>query len=107
MKTMLLGLLLCGACYEAHMGDLYGRRSRAAFDAQQGGKGEPIAIDAVDARLVSLRFHNAPTQGGQQGAGPTLSIPLQGGYGGSSGSSSMGVAPSGPPAGGIRLDAAR
>jgi hypothetical protein len=108
MKTLLLAsLLLSGACYDAHMGDLYGRRSRAAFDAQQGGKGEAAAFDAVDARTASQRYHSAPTQGGGQQAAPTLSIPLTGSYGGSSGSSTMGVTPSGPPAGGVRLDAVR
>ena len=110
MKRMLLAsLLLVGACADAHMGELYGRRTKAAFDAQRDGKAEGVALDSADAKLVTVRHHNTPAQGGGQPSGATLSIPLQGSYGGSSGgtSSMTGVAPSGPPAGGIRLDAVR
>jgi hypothetical protein len=108
MKILLATLLLAGACADPHMGDLYGRRTRTALDAQRDAKTEGVALDSADAKIVTTRYHNAPTQGGGQPTGATLSIPVSGSYGGSSGSSSMtGVQPSGPPAGGIRLDAVR
>ena len=109
MKILLTTLLLAGACADPHLGDLYGRRLRSAFDVQRDAKTEGATLDSADAKIVTTRYHNAPTQGGAQPTGATLSIPVSGSsYGGSSGSSSMtGVQPSGPPAGGIRLDAVR
>jgi hypothetical protein len=107
-RTLLVSLLLVGACADAHLGDVYGRRSRAAFDAQQGGKGEAVLFDGADGKLATLRHHNTPTQPGGQQGGATLSIPLSTSSS-SSGSSSMTGGPStgAPPGGGIRLDAVR
>jgi hypothetical protein len=106
-KLVLAGLLFIGACGDVHMGDGYGRRLRTALDAQRDGKGEGVAIDSADAKLVTTRYHNTPTQG-QQGGQPAaaLLVPTSG-YGSSSTSSSMGVQPAGPPPGGIRLDAVK
>ena len=108
MKTLLLAsLLLVGACADAHLGDVYGRRTRAALDAERDARTEGTTLDAQDAKLVSQRHHNTPTQGAAPATSAIL-VPTSGGYGGSSGGSSMsGVAPAGPPAGGIRLDAVR
>jgi hypothetical protein len=109
MKILLATLLLAGACADPHMGDLYGRRTRSAFDAQRDARTEGVSLDAVDGKAVSTRYHSTPTQGGQQQSGASISIPIapmsssQQGYSGSS----SGVQASGPPAGGIRLVAVK
>lgn len=106
MKLVLAGLLFVAACADPHLGDLYGRRTRTALDAQAAGRGEGVPIDNADAKLVTTRHHNTPTQG-QQGGQPAaaLLVPTSG-YGSSTGSS-MGVQPTGAPPGGIRLDAVK
>jgi hypothetical protein len=107
MKLALAGLLFVAACADPHLGDLYGRRTRTALDAQAAGKGEGIPLDNADARLVTTRHHNTPTQGQQGGQAPAALLVPTSGYGSSSSGSSMGVQPAGAPPGGIRLDAVK
>jgi hypothetical protein len=68
-----------------HLGDNYGRRTRAAFDAQAAGRGQgSMAIDGEDAKTVMTRHHIKP--GTQQGAGGQqgLGMPMGAFVGGSS-----------------------
>ncbi len=107
IRIVLLTLALAG-CADPHLGDVYGRRTRTALDAQRDAKTEGAVLDADDAKLVSARHHSKPapgTPGAQQPSAGMSGSFMSGSYGGSSGSST-GVAPS-PQTGGIRLDASR
>jgi hypothetical protein len=109
MIRFVICALLLAACADPHLGDIYGRRTRSALDAQRDAKTEGATLDADDAKLISAKHHSKPAPGtpGAQQAVPSMGSYGGGSssYGGSSGSSSTGV-PSSPQTG-IRLDAAR
>jgi hypothetical protein len=103
----LIALLLTGGC-GLHLGENYGRRMRAAFDAQIAAR-DPgtLAIEGEDAKgvLARHRGRGGPgTIGGQTGASVT-----GGTFVGGSGSSSPSMPSMGrsSPDSPIRLDAVR
>jgi hypothetical protein len=109
IRIALLALALAG-CADPHLGDVYGRRLRTAFDAQRDAKTDGATLDADDAKLVSARHHSKPAPG-TPGAAPTGGMgamsggQMGGSYGSSTSGMSTGVAPA--PQTGLRLDAAR
>ena len=98
----LLASLLCAACAGPHLGDNYGRRTRAALDQQKSRGGEGgIALDGDDAVQVMLQHRASPGAGGsyQTGAAVTPASSIGGGMS-SSGATTTPITP-------IRLDAVK
>jgi hypothetical protein len=112
MKILLalwaLGTL--AGCADPHLGDLYGRRTRTALDAQAQTSGGDSAgrLDADDAKLTLARQRGRAAPGT---AGAAQALPSTGAYGYSGtilgGSSAGAVAPSSPSGGQLRMDAVR
>jgi hypothetical protein len=108
MKILLAfwALAELAGCADPHLGDFYGRRTRAAFDAQAqaSGGGSAGTLDADDAKITLARQRGRAIPG-TAGAAP------MGAYGGGAGavilSGSSGSVPSSSPSGQIRLDAVR
>jgi len=93
---------LVAACAGPHLGDNYGRRTRAALDAQRaGGREGGMAIDGDDAVQVMQQHRAAPSAGGsyQTGAAVTPASGIGGGMS-SSGATTTPITP-------IRLDAVK
>jgi hypothetical protein len=73
-----------GGCADIHLSDDYGRRAKAALQAQAeaGGTGESM-IDAEDAKIILLRHRNKLQPAGVgQPAGGALTTPAVLGAGG-------------------------
>lgn len=112
LRRKLALVLLFAGCADAHLGELYGRRTRSALDSSRDAKSEGAVIDSDDAKLVSTRHHNRVIQGqsGGQGGGGGGSMGSFQALGGASaapaGGSSIGrESGGGGGGGGIRLDA--
>ena len=119
MKILLAFWVLAelAGCADSHLGDLYGRRTRSAFDAQaQVAVGDSAGtLDADDAKITLARQRGRVVPGT---GGAAQAVPGMGGYGtgyGYSGAgnnniiggSTSGGVPSSSPSGQIRLDAVR
>ena len=102
-RALLPALLALAACGGPHLGDGYGRRTRAALDAQKAQRGDGMGIDGDDARQVMFQHRAAPGAGGvaQTGAAVTPASGIGGGM--SSSTTSTTATPITP----IRLDAVR
>jgi hypothetical protein len=76
MRRVLVCLALVG-CADVHLGDDYGKRTRAVFQAQAdaAGAGDSM-IDAEDAKLVLLRHRNKVQQPGASQSGQMIAAPL-------------------------------
>jgi hypothetical protein len=104
IRRVLVALLLSvttAACAGPHLGDGYGRRTRAALD-QQRSRGEGgMALDGDDAVQVMQQHRAAPGAGGsyQTGAPVTPASGIGGGMS-SSGATATPITP-------IRLDAVK
>ncbi|HKA86203.1 MAG TPA: hypothetical protein VKE22_01010 [Haliangiales bacterium] len=82
--VLVLPVLVLGACADVHLGDDYGKKTRAVFQAQAEapGTGEGM-IDAEDARLILARHRNKVQQPGAAGyGGATFQTPVLVGTGG-------------------------
>jgi hypothetical protein len=82
---MLACLILVG-CADVHLGDDYGKKTRAVFQAQAdaSGAGDSM-IDAEDAKLILNRHRNKVQQPGAGGqAGAMMQTPVIIGTGGGS-----------------------
>ena len=90
MRRVLVCLLLC-ACAEVHLGDDYGKRTKATFQAQADAAGATDSmLDAEDARMILTRHRNKDQKAASSG-GPTLLVaPTPTGYGSGGGSMSSG-----------------
>ena len=114
MKILLAfwALAELAGCADTHLGDFYGRRTRAALDAQAQASGGASAgtLDADDAKVTLARQRGRlPPGTGPSAAGITGSGNGYGGTGGGAivGGSTSGGVPSSSPSGQLRLDAVR
>jgi hypothetical protein len=115
MKILLAlwALAELAGCADPHLGDFYGRRTRAALDAQAqaaSGGDSPGTLDADDAKVTLARQRGRAVPGT---AGAAQAVPPLGAYGfGGAGGAGMvggstGGVPSSSPSGQLRLDAVR
>ncbi len=85
MRRLLACLILVG-CADVHLGDDYGKKTRAVFQAQADASGAADSmIDAEDAKIILTRHRNKvqqPGAGGQGGA--IMQTPILLGTGGGS-----------------------
>jgi hypothetical protein len=100
-------VLVLSACGGPHLGDGYGRRNHAAFEAQAQGRGEANrAVDGEDAKAILQRHRGLTKDSTQQPQRPgAIIVPTLTSSGSSSSSSSN--YGSTREMGGIRLDAVR
>jgi hypothetical protein len=116
-RKLILCALVAGGlagCGDAHLGELYGRRTRGAFDAQAQAQApakgaDPGALDADDAKLTLARQRGRGALGAP-GAASASGLSGSAGFGGGAGGApilggSGGGAPA--PSTPYRLDAIR
>jgi hypothetical protein len=104
MRVALVCLLLC-ACADVHLGDEYGKRTKATFQAQaDAAGGSDSMLDAEDVKMILSRHRNKEGRAAPAGGAALLVGPTPTSYGSGGGSMSSGggsvVAP-------IKLDSTR
>jgi len=79
-------VLVCG-CADLHLGDDYGRRTKATFQAQaDAAGGTDSMLDAEDAKIILLRHRNKDPKASVSGgpAAVLVAPPTTSSYGGGS-----------------------